>query len=224
MMKKFFSSEGPKRGLFQLALTRGFQKSIWFGSWAIQCEFVDVKKIGYGVLTALKVARLGRSDGEADVVRVEARVAAALHRKYPFQCRCKCQVRQVVQFFTFCGNFYRPQMLSGSFKTQTKYFSEILLSSRVETTFIWAPLTKKIFSSPSRLKYINLCSQAMIRSFVLKTSGQCWRTIKLVQTVSIDLTGSCRAHRGKSLTSTSETKAVVSSDLLKIIQRALQRS
>ena len=44
---------------------------------------MDVKKIGHGVLTALKVARLGRSDGEADVVRVEARVAAALHDAVP---------------------------------------------------------------------------------------------------------------------------------------------
>ena len=45
---------------------------------------MDVKKIGHGVLNALKVARLGRSDGEADVVRVEARVAAALHEEVPF--------------------------------------------------------------------------------------------------------------------------------------------
>ena len=145
-------------------------------------------------------------------------------RKYLFRCRCKCQVRQVVKFCTFCGNFYRPKMLNESPKTQTKYFSGILLSSRVETTFIWAPLTKKIFSSPSRLKYINLCSQATIRSFVPKTSGQCRRTIKLVQTVSIDLTGSSGAQKAKSLTSTSETKTVVSSDPLKLIQRASQRS
>ena len=45
---------------------------------------MDVKKIGDGVLTALKVARFGRSDGEADVARVEARVAAALHEEVPF--------------------------------------------------------------------------------------------------------------------------------------------
>ena len=45
---------------------------------------MDVKKIGRGVLTALKVARLGRSDGVADVVRGEARVAAAHHEEVPY--------------------------------------------------------------------------------------------------------------------------------------------
>ena len=145
-------------------------------------------------------------------------------RKCPIRCTRKCQVCQVMRIFTFRGNFYHPWIDTGSLKTPTKYLFGILLSSWVETTLVWALLTKKIFSSPSRLKYINLCLQAMIRNFVPKTSGQCRRNIKIVQTRGIDLTGSCRAQKAKCLISTSDTKTVISSDLLKLIQRAFQRS
>ena len=64
---------------------------------------MDVEKICCRVLTALKVARLGRSDGQAEVVRVEARAAAAHLEEvhFPVQMRVSSLPSNAI-FHFFC--------------------------------------------------------------------------------------------------------------------------